>query len=176
MRELRDNGVYGSSMTPYLLLLRDVFDETDAYVDDLDEELDFNTFLTMRPRARRRAERGGERERGETRGGGDVPVVARSSARRRTGGDAAAAVGASRSAPSVEEMGEIKAKRSRFAVPRTVLRRETYREGKHSPRSPPSAVTWRTSDEIQEVNKFLEIMQRQNKIMYDQNEWTVYII
>ena len=31
-------------------------------------------------------------------------------------------------------------------------------------------------DDPHEVNKFLEIMQRQNKIMYDQNEWQVYII
>ena len=45
MRALRDDGVYGSSMIPYLQLLRDVFDETDQYKDDLDEELDFNDFF-----------------------------------------------------------------------------------------------------------------------------------
>ena len=33
-------------------------------------------------------------------------------------------------------------------------------------------------DDPQEVNKFLEVMQKQNKIMYDQSEsqWTVYIL
>ena len=38
IRALRDNGVYGSSMVPYLQVLRAIFDTTEDYVDQVDEE------------------------------------------------------------------------------------------------------------------------------------------
>ena len=38
IRLLRDEGVYGSSMVPYLTVLRAIFDTTEDYVDQVDEE------------------------------------------------------------------------------------------------------------------------------------------
>lgn len=38
IRALRDNGVYGSSMVPYLQVLRAIFDTTEDHMDDVDEE------------------------------------------------------------------------------------------------------------------------------------------
>ena len=165
MRELRDNGVYGSSMTPYLLLLRDVFDETDAYVDDLDEELDFNDFFDDE-------ESESEEESEEE----NVPVVARlRGAAAEPEETPQQRVGASRSAPNVEGMGEIKAKFSRFGqfLGQYFTENRLEVENIHAIVAAAAAEDF---DDPQEVNKFLEIMQRQNKIMYDQNEWTVYII
>ena len=167
MRELRDNGVYGSSMTPYLLLLRDVFDETDAYVDDLDEELNFNDFFDDE-------ESESEEESEEE----NVPVVARSrGAAAEQEETPQQRVGASRSAPSVEEMDEIKAKFSRFGQ----FLGQYFTEKRLDEEKIEAIVDAAAAegfDDPHEVNKFLEIMQRQNKIMYDQNEneWTVYII
>tara|TARA_B100001142_G_scaffold231422_1_gene229621 strand:- start:1231 stop:2106 length:876 start_codon:yes stop_codon:yes gene_type:complete len=37
IRALRDNGVYGSSMVPYLQCLRGILDTVDAHADDVDE-------------------------------------------------------------------------------------------------------------------------------------------
>ena len=84
-------------------------------------------------------------------------------------------VGASRSAPSVEEMGEIKAKFSRFGQ----FLGQYFTENRLDVEKIEAIVAAAAAegfDDPQEVNKFLEIMQRQNKIMYDQNEWTVYIL
>ena len=38
IRALRDNGVYGSSMVPYLQVLRSIFDTTEDHVDDVEVE------------------------------------------------------------------------------------------------------------------------------------------
>ena len=152
-------------MTPYLLLLRDVFDETDAYVDDLDEELDFNDFFDDE-------ESESEEESEEE----NVPVVARSrGAAAEQEETPQQRVGASRSAPSVEEMGEIKAKFSRFGQFLGQYFTEKRRD-EEKIEAIVDAAAAEGFDDPHEVNKFLEIMQRQNKIMYDQNEWQVYII
>ena len=45
IRLLRDEGVYGSSMVPYLTVLRAIFDTTEDYVDQVDEEPEVGLFL-----------------------------------------------------------------------------------------------------------------------------------
>ena len=72
-------------------------------------------------------------------------------------------------------MGEIKAKFSRFGQFLGQYFTEKRRD-EEKIEAIVDAAAAEGFDDPHEVNKFLEIMQRQNKIMYDQNEWQVYII
>ena len=143
---------------------------SDASSDDEDQA---EPYPLTQPLALERAEESEEESEEE-----DVPVVARSrgeAAEPQAAAPPQQKVGASRSAPSVEEMSEIKAKFSRFGQ----FLGQYFTEKRLEVEKIEAIVDAAAAegfDDPQEVNKFLEIMQRQNKIMYDQNEWTVYII
>jgi hypothetical protein len=178
MRALRDDGVYGSSMIPYLQLLRDVFDETDQYKDDLDEELDFNDFFDDDDDESEDDEsEDDDSEDDESEDSAEeIPVVSRAP-RAEAAAEPPQRAGASRSAPSTEEMDEIKIKFSKF----TQFLGQYFSEKRLEVENVVEIVDHAARagfDDPQEVNKFLEVMQKQNKIMYDQSEsqWTVYIL
>ena len=164
LRDMRDNGVYGSSMVPYLELMRGIFDRCGEYVDDLDEEIDPDEFVHVE----------GEDEEEEEEE--DIPVVSRGGGAASTAApratEPAPARGASRSAPSQEEMAAIQIRFQEFQI---LLGQHFARTRKEEEER---SVLLRAAKEKdfddEDVAKFLNIMQRQNKIMID--EGTVYII
>lgn len=175
MRALRHNGVLGNSMVPYLQLLRDLFDETDQYKDNLDEELNFNDFFDDDEDEDEDEDEEDEDEDDEEEEA-EIPQIARSRAEpaaepTRT----ASKPGASRSAPSVEEMDELRVKFSKF----TQFLGQYFSEKRLENENVVEIVEHAANagfDDAQEVNKFLEIMQKRNMILYDQDEWRVYIL
>jgi len=182
MREMRDNGVYGSSMVPYLQLMREIFDTCGEYVDDLDEEMDPNDFWDDE------SEEDDDEEDEEDEDDMDedededeeIPVVSRGGGRVATTVAAppaadAAARGASRSAPSNEEMASLQLKFREFQLFLGQYFSTTRKEKEDILELLVEAKKENFDDEI-EVIKFLDIMQRQNKIMIDNDDNSVYII
>jgi len=174
MRALRHNGVLGNSMVPYLQLLRDLFDETDQYKDNLDEELNFSDFFDEDEDEDEDEEDEDEDEEDENEV--QIPQIARARAEPAAEPTKTANKnGASRSAPSVEEMDELRVKFSKF----TQFLGQYFSENRLENENVVEIVEHASNagfDDAQEVNKFLEIMQKRNMILYDQEEWRVYIL
>ena len=182
MREMRDNGVYGSSMVPYLQLMREIFDTCGEYVDDLDEEMDPNDFWDDESEEDDDDEDEEDEDEDDMDEDEDeeIPVVSRGGGRVATTvaappAAAAAARGASRSAPSNEEMASLQLKFREFQLFLGQYFSTTRKEKEGILELLDEAKKENFDDEI-EVSKFLDIMQRQNKIMIDDDDNSVYII
>jgi len=177
LREMRDNGVYGSSMVPYLELMRDIFDTCGEYVDNLDEEINPDDFFHDEDEDE---DHGLSEEDEEEEEEEDIPVVSRGGGAATTAApratEPAPARGASRSAPRHEEMAAIQ---KRFQLFQKFLGQyfaETRKEKEEILELLQQAAQEKEFDDEDEVMTFLDIMQRQNKIMIDQGDSTVYII
>ena len=180
MREMRDNGVYGSSMVPYLQLMREIFDTCGEYVDDLDEEMDPNDFWDDESEEDDDDEDEEDEEEDDMDEDEEIPVVSRGGGRAATTvaappAAAATARGASRSAPSNEEMASLQLKFREFQYFFGQYFSTTRKEKEGILELLDEAKKENFDDEI-EVSKFLDIMQRQNKIMIDDDDNSVYII
>ena len=180
MREMRDNGVYGSSMVPYLQLMREIFDTCGEYVDDLDEEMDPNDFWDDESEEDDDDEDEEDEDDMDEDEDEEIPVVSRGGGRVATTVAAppaadAAARGASRSAPSNEEMASLQLKFREFQLFLGQYFSTTRKEKEDILELLVEAKKENFDDEI-EVTKFLDIMQRQNKIMIDNDDNSVYII
>jgi hypothetical protein len=178
LRDMRENGVYGSSMVPYLQIMREIFDTADEYVDDLDEEIDFDDFWDEDEEEEDEDEDEDDDEEEEE----EIPIVARARVEEAPQAETreepepqARSRGASRSAPSAEERAAMQVKFRQFS-----LFLGQYFSEKRLEKEDILALLEHAAnnnfDDESEVMRFLDFLQGQNKIMIDQDDQSVYII
>lgn len=182
LRDMRENGVYGSSMVPYLQIMREIFDTADEYVDDLDEEIDFDDFWDEEEEDEDEDEEDEDEEDDEDEDEEEIPVVERArveeapQAETREGTEPQArSRGASRSAPSAEERAAMQLKFRQFSLFLGQYFSEKRLEKEDILTLLYHAANNNFEDES-EVMRFLDFLQGQNKIMIDQDDQSVYII
>lgn len=180
LRDMRENGVYGSSMVPYLQIMREIFDTADEYVDDLDEEIDFDDFWDEEEEDEDDEDEDEEDDEDEDEE--EIPVVERARVEEAPQAETreepepqARSRGASRSAPSAEERAAMQVKFRQFSLFLGQYFSEKRLEKEDILALLEHAANNNFDDET-EVMRFLDFLQGQNKIMIDQDDQSVYII